>query len=494
MKTRTMAAVDLGASSGRVLLARFDGLGISLEEIHRFPNRPVTLRGHRFWNILGLWDDTLSGLRKARQVAGTLDSIGVDTWAIDYGLVDTHGFLLGQPFQYRDSRTDGVMEQVFARLPREVLYQRTGIQFLPFNTLFQLYAHELLQPGELAHAHCLLLIPDLLHSWLCGSQTSERTNATTTQCWDSIAGAWVTDLLDRLAIPTAMLPSVVEAGTDLGMVLPEWRSDLGAARVVAPATHDTGSAIAATPVSLPGGWGYISSGTWSLVGVELARPIITPEAFAANFTNEGGVFGTTRFLKNVMGLWLLQECQRQWTRDGRVTDYDMLLADVDAVTPFTALIDPDDARFLAPENMPGAINTYLVEHGQAPLQAPAAFARCIMESLVLRYCEVFHQIRELTGTVINGVHVLGGGARNARLNQWLADALGVSVIAGPYEATALGNALMQLVGLGELRGLAEVRAIAQNTPTQDYSPRGAGRDAWNEAGQRLSAMISSRVH
>ncbi|HCJ36219.1 MAG TPA: hypothetical protein DHV65_18215 [Ktedonobacter sp.] len=291
-----------------------------------------------------------------------------------------------------------------------------------------------------------------------------------------------------------MLPSVVEAGTELGKVLPEWQSDLGAARVVAPATHDTGSAIAATPVSLPGGWGYISSGTWSLVGVELARPIITPEAFAANFTNEGGVFGTTRFLKNVMGLWLLQECQRQWTRDGRVTDYDRLLADVDAVTPFTALIDPDDARFLAPENMPGAINTYLVEHGQAPLQAPAAFARCIMESLVLRYCEVFHQIRELTGTVINGVHVLGGGARNARLNQWLADALGVPVIAGPYEATALGNALMQLVGLGELRGLAEVRAIAQNTPTQDYSPRGAGRDAWNEAGQRLSAMVSSRAH
>ncbi len=494
MKTRTMAAVDLGASSGRVLLARFDGLGISLEEIYRFPNRSVTLRGHRFWNILGLWDDTLNGLRKARRVAGTLDSIGVDTWAIDYGLVDTHGFLLGQPFQYRDSRTDGVMEQVFARLPREVLYQRTGIQFLPFNTLFQLYAHELLQPGELARAHRLLLIPDLLHSWLCGSQTSERTNATTTQCWDSIAGAWVTDLLDRLAIPTTMLPSVVEAGTELGKVLPEWRSDLGTARVVAPATHDTGSAIAATPVSLPGGWGYISSGTWSLVGVELARPIITPEAFAANFTNEGGVFGTTRFLKNVMGLWLLQECQRQWTSDGHVMDYDMLLADVDAVTPFTALIDPDDARFLAPENMPGAINTYLVEHGQAPLQAPAAFARCIMESLVLRYREVFHQIVELTGTVINEVHVLGGGARNARLNQWLADALGVSVIAGPYEATALGNTLMQLVGLGELRGLAEVRTIAQNTPTQDYSPRDAGREAWNEAGQRLSAMVSSRVH
>ena len=253
------------------------------------------------------------------------------------------------------------------------------------------------------------------------------------------------------------------------------------------------AAIAATPVSLPGGWGYISSGTWSLVGIELTRPIITEEAFAANFTNEGGIFGTTRFLKNVMGLWLLQECQRQWTHDGHVMDYDTLLADVDGVTPFTALIDPDDACFLAPENMPDAINTYLVEHGQVPLQAPATFSRCIMESLVLRYCEVFHQIKELTGTVINGVHVLGGGARNARLNQWLADALGVPVIAGPYEATALGNALMQLVGLGELHGLAEMRAIAQNTSTQVYAPRGTGREAWNEAGQRLSAMASSRV-
>jgi rhamnulokinase len=493
MKTRTMTAVDLGASGGRVLLARFDGLGISLEEIHRFHNRPVTLRGHRFWNILDLWDQTLTGLRKARQVTGTLDSIGVDTWGVDYGLVDAHGFLLGNPFQYRDHRTDGVMEQVLARVPREVLYQRTGIQLQPFNTLFQLYAHELLQPGDLAHAHRLLLMPDLLHSWLCGSQTSERTNATTTQCWDSNAGEWITDLLDRLGIPTAMLPSVVEAGTELGEVLPEWRSDLGTARVVAPATHDTGSAIAATPVQLSGGWGYISSGTWSLVGVELPRPIMTAEALAANFTNEGGVFGTTRFLKNVMGLWLLQECQRQWTRKGHVMDYDTLLADVDAVTPFTALIDPDDARFLAPENMPDAINAYLLEHGQAPLQAPAAFARCIMESLVLRYREVFHHIRELTGTAIDRVHVLGGGARNTRLNQWLADALGIPVIAGPYEATALGNALMQLVGLGELRGLAQVRAIAQNTPTQSYSPRGTGREAWDEAGQRLSAMASSRV-
>ncbi len=488
MATRNIAAVDLGAESGRVMLARFDGRNLELEEVYRFPNRPVTLHGHRFWNILALWDETLTGLRKVRRAVRSLDSIGVDTWGVDYGLVDTYGFLIGQPFQYRDHRTDGVMEQILAHIPRDVLYRRTGIQFLPFNTLFQLYAHQRMQPGELAHAHRLLMIPDLLHNWLCGSLVSERTNATTTQCWDAVAGTWAVDLLDQLAIPSSMLPPVVEPGSTLGEVLPEWQSDLGAARVVAPATHDTGSAIASAPVSLPGGWGYISSGTWSLVGVELTHPVVTEAALAANCTNEGGVFGTTRFLKNVMGLWLLQECQRRWARDGHVTNYDTLLADVDSIPAFAALIDPDDPRFLAPEDMPTAINTYLLEHGQAPLQAPAAFARCIMESLVLRYREVFHQISQLTGTTINSVHVLGGGARNSRLNQWLADTLDMPVIAGPYEATALGNALMQLVGLGELHTLKEMRAIAQNARTQIFSPRTAHLATWNEAMQRYSAM------
>jgi rhamnulokinase len=290
-----------------------------------------------------------------------------------------------------------------------------------------------------------------------------------------------------------MLPPVVEAGTPLGELLPEWRADLGSVQVIAPATHDTGSAIAATPVQLSGGWGYISSGTWSLVGMELQQPVMMAEALAANCTNEGGVFGTTRFLKNVMGMWLLQECLRSWARAGHITDYETLLADVDAVPPFAALIDPDDSRFLAPEDMLAAITSYLVEHGQAALQAPAAFARCIMESLVLRYRQVFHQISELTGSGITSVHVLGGGARNARLNQWLADALDLPVIAGPYEATALGNALMQLVGLGELHSLQEVRAIAQNTSTQVFSPRTAQLAMWNEAAHRFSALVSIRV-
>ena len=488
MKTRNVAAVDLGAESGRVILARFNGSSLELEEVHRFPNRPVMLHGHRFWNMLGLWDEILAGRRKARKLVGTLDSIGVDTWGVDYGLVDAGGFLLGQPFQYRDHRTDGVMEQVFAHVPRDVLYRRTGIQFMPINTLFQLYAHERMQPGALAHAHRLLLIPDLLHNWLCGSFSSEYTNATTTQCWDPVAGTWARDLLTQLDIPTSMLPPVVQAGTALGEVLPVWRDDLGLSQVVAPATHDTGSAIAAIPAQQSDGWGYISSGTWSLVGVELAQPVMTQQSLDANFTNEGGVFGMTRYLKNVMGLWLLQECQRRWNRDGHVIDYDALLAGVDALPAFTALLDPDDPRFLAPPDMPEAINAYLLEHGQAPLTAPVAFARCIMESLVLRYRQVFQQISQLTGVMINRVHIVGGGARNVRLNQWLADALAVPVMAGPFEATARGNALMQLVGLGELSNLEEVRIIAQkNTPIQIYTPLSTHHAAWGEAAQRFSS-------
>ncbi|HLG63691.1 MAG TPA: rhamnulokinase family protein [Ktedonosporobacter sp.] len=492
MATRNLAAVDLGAESGRVILARFDGRNLDLEEVHRFPNQPVMVRGHRFWNMPGLWNEVLAGLRKARQLAGKLDSVGVDTWGVDYGLVDSNGLLLGLPFQYRDQRTHGVMEQVFARVPRDLLYRRTGIQFLPINTLYQLYAHERMQPGDLDRAHRLLLIPDLLHNWLCGSELSEYTNATTTQCWDPLAGAWATDLLDQLAIPSALLPPVVEAGTLLGEVLPEWRDDFGVTKVIAPATHDTGSAIVALPAQHADGWGYISSGTWSLVGVELPQPVMTQESLSANFTNEGGVFGTTRYLKNIMGLWLLQECQRIWRRDGHAVDYDTLLAAVDAVPAFAALIDPDDPRFLAPQDMSEAINAYLLERGQSPLAAPAAFARCIMESLVLRYRQVFQQINRLTGVSIKQIHIVGGGARNARLNQWLADALAMPVVAGPFEATARGNALMQLVGLGELHGLSEVRAIAQHTPTQLYVPDLSRRAAWDEAERCLGGITTGK--
>jgi rhamnulokinase len=493
--TRTLAAVDLGAQSGRVMLARYDGRRLSLEEVHRFPNRPLVLRGHRLWNLPGLWEEVLAGLRRARQAAGTLDSIGVDTWGVDYGLVNAQGLLLGLPFHYRDQRTSGVMEEIFQRVPRQTIYGRTGIQFLPINTLVQLYAHLRQQPGELRIAHRLLLIPDLLHSWLDGEMVSERTNATTTQCWDPVAGRWARELLEALELPTALLPPVVEPGSVLGRVLPEWRGELGAAQVIAPATHDTGSAVAAAPVlHQEKGWAYISSGTWSLVGAELRQPLLGAAALAGNWTNEGGVFGTTRFLKNVTGLWLLQECQRAWAREQRTWDYDALLAEGDGVAPLAALIDPDDPRFLAPEDMPAAINSYLEEHGQRPLSAPGAFARCIMESLVLRYCQVLHQLEHLTGERVRSVHVLGGGSRNGRLNQWLADAAGMPVLAGPAEATALGNACMQLVGLGELHSLAEIRAVVGHLPRATFEPHGGQRAVWDEAAARFAALTAPEAH
>jgi len=475
---------------------RFDGQHLSLEEVHRFPNRPVTVRDHRLWNLLGLWDEVLAGLGKAHQVAGALDSIGVDTWGVDYGLVNARGLLNTQPFHYRDHRTDGEMEHVFARVPRETIYARTGIQFMPINTLYQLYAHEHQQPGELTAAHRLLLMPDLLHSWLCGEMVSERTNATTTQCWDPMSSSWATDLLSAVGIPTAMLPPVVEPGTVLGPVLSELHGELGAARIITPATHDTGSAVAATPVAdvSADGWAYISSGTWSLVGAELPQPIMTPEALAGNWTNEGGVFGTTRFLKNVMGLWLLQECRRAWAHDqgtADTPDYDTLLSGIERVPAHGALIDPDEPRFLAPAHMPDTINAYLREHGQTPLTTPAAFARCILESLVLRYCAVLRQLEQMTGRTIKGIHILGGGSRNTRLNQWLADAFGVPVIAGPTEATALGNALMQLVGLGEVNTLTQVRAIARQMPTQLFVPRLGERAVWEDLTARFATLVEA---
>ncbi len=517
--TKNIAAVDLGAESGRVMLAHFTGDRLHMEEVHRFANRSVMLHGHRFWNILSLWDETLIGLRKARSIAGTLDSIGIDSWAVDYGLVDRAGYPLGYPFHYRDHRTDGVMEQVFAHVPRETLYQRTGIQMLPINTIFQLYAHAQLQPElfarpqgadiagghsggyvldmsaatryagpQGAQAYRLLLIPDLLHSWLCGSDSSERTNATTTQCWDATTQSWVIDILDGLGIPATIFPPVVEAGTTLGPLLPELRAELGNAQVIAPATHDTGSAIAAVPVTRGDNWAYISSGTWSLIGVERQQPLITPAARLANYTNEGGVFGTTRLLKNVMGLWLLQACQNVWASHGYQKSYDDLLAEANASTPFQALIDPDDARFLAPADMPEAINAYLVEHGQSSLHTSAAITRCIMESLVVRYHTEIKNLEKLTGTAIETIHIVGGGSRNQYINQWLADASGIPVIAGPAEATAIGNALMQLVGLGELRTLADIRSLASHSPTTTYTPDREKRARWDEQRTRFVSL------
>lgn len=483
MTTRNVAAVDLGAESGRVMLARFDGASISLEEAHRFPNRPMRVRGHLFWDVLDLWREILAGLRRACQLAGTLDSVGVDTWGVDYGLVDAQGLLMGLPYHYRDGRAAGMLAALEANIGRERIYTATGIQFLPFNTLYQLAAHARQQPEQLGAAHQLLLMPDLFHCWLSGEQVAERTNATTTQLLDATTGQWSSALLGAAQVPERIMPPLIAPGTLLGSALPEVQAEVGAGmRIALPATHDTGSAVAGIPAEDHQGWAYISSGTWSLVGLELPSPIITDQALSANFTNEGGVFGTTRFLKNVMGLWLLQGCQRQWEAQGQPQPIAALLAAAADEPAFATLIDPDDLAFLAPDDMPAAINAWLIGHGQPPCQSPAAFARGICESLVLRSCQVLRSASALAGQPVEVIHVVGGGSQNTLMNQWLADATGMPVVAGPAETTALGNALMQLVALGELGSLAQVRALARrSSTTRHFEPRPAEREQWEEA-------------
>ena len=495
MATRNVAAIDLGAESGRVVLARFDGASASLEEVHRFPNRPVRMRGHLFWDVLDLWREILTGLRKARQLAGVLDSVGVDTWGVDYGLVNAEGLLMGQPYHYRDQRTAGVMAALEASIGRERIYTTTGIQFLPFNTFYQLAAHARQQPEQLEAAERLLLLPDLFHCWLSGEQVAERTNATTTQLLDAATGRWAAPLLAAASVPEHIMPPLVEPGTILGAALPEVQAEVGAGvRVVLPATHDTGSAVAGIPVTGGTNWAYISSGTWSLVGLELARPLISSEGRAANFTNEGGIFGTTRFLKNVMGLWLLQRCQRQWEAQGQPQPIARLLAVAAEETPFAALLDPDDPAFLAPDEMPATINAWLVAHGQQPLQTPAVLARSICESLVLRSCQVLESASALSGQPVEVIHIVGGGSQNALINQWLADATGVPVVAGPTETTALGNVLLQLVALGDLGTMAEVRALAaRSSITTRFEPRPAERATWDEATARLASLLAEPI-
>jgi rhamnulokinase len=495
MPTRNVAAVDLGAESGRVMLARFDGASVSLEEIHRFPNRPVRVRGHLFWDVLDLWREVLAGLRRARAAAGALDSVGVDTWGIDYGLVDAQGLLVGLPYHYRDQRTAGMIAALEASIGRERIYSTTGIQFLPFNTLYQLAAHARQQPAQLEAAHRLLLMPDLFHCWLSGEQVAERTNATTTQLLDATAGRWSAPLLGAAQVPEQIMPPVVEPGTMLGPALPEVQAELGTGvRVALPATHDTGSAVAGIPVSHGASWAYVSSGTWSLVGLELERALISSAGLAANFTNEGGVFGTTRFLKNVMGLWLLQSCQRQWEAQGQGQPITPLLAAAAEEAPFGALIDPDDPIFLAPDDMPAAINGWLVTHGQQPCQSPAAFARGICESLVIRYCQVLRNASALSRQRVEVIHIVGGGSQNILMNQWLADATGTPVVTGPAETTALGNALMQLVALGELGTLDDVRAVAgRSSVTTRFEPRPAEREKWDEAASRLAQLMTLSI-
>ena len=486
------AAVDLGAQSGRVALARFDGERLAVEELHRFPNEPVVAGGRLQWDVRRLFRETLHGLTAAARTAA-VDAVAVDSWAVDFGLVDGDGRLLADPVHYRDRRRAAAFESVLERIPPRELYARTGIQLLPINTIFELAALAAERDPALAAADTLLLVPDLFNAWLCGVRVAELTNATTTQCYDPSRRTWAGDLLAQLGVPVSIFPEIVPPATLLGPVVEDVAAEtgLGAAPVIAGATHDTASAVVAVPFRDPASV-FLSVGTWSLVGVERREPVLDDGAFEANVTNEGGVAGTFRLLRNVTGLWLLHECRRAWATQGADHSFDELVALAAAEPPLRSLVDPDDPAFAEPGDMPARIAESCARTNQPVPEGPGAIARCILESLALAHAEAGAAVSAVAGTTPRELHVVGGGARNELLCRWTAEAAGLPVLAGPEEATLVGNVLVQAMALGELATLAEARAVvARSFAPKTYEPTGGSE--WREARERFGRLASSHV-
>ena len=475
-------AFDLGAESGRAVLGYLNSGILRIEEVHRFANDPVEYAGSLHWDMPRLWLEmrkALSGLKETR-----LEGIGVDAWGVDYALLGGGGELLQNPYHYRDMRTKGVMDDVFRIVPREEIYRATGIQFMSINTLYQLFAARMQTPGILNAAQRLLTIPDLFNYWLTGEVVCEFTNATTMQMVDPRTRSWAMELIDRLQLPTRLFAPIVEPGSLLGTLRSELAgsSALAGTRVIAPACHDTGSAIAA--ISAREGTAFLSSGTWSLLGTEIDAPVITDEALRLNFTNEGGVNGTTRLLKNVMGLWMLRSCRQSWAADGREYAYRELMELASREIPFQHLVDPDDESFLSPADMSAAIAAYCTKTSQPAPATPGAFVRTILESLAMRYRFVIRNLEKLIDRPIERIRVIGGGSQNRLLNQFTADATGRPVLAGPAEATALGNIAVQILATGGADSLQEVRAIVDRSfPTEVFEP--AATDQWDKEAIRF---------
>lgn len=481
--TKDYLAADLGASNGRVLAAGWDGERFALHELHRFANGPVRVLGGQQWNILGLWSEIKSGMARygsefGRQPAG----IGIDTWGVDFALLDRAGQMLGNPVHYRDTRTDGMQEVIFSVVGREEIFRQTGIQFMQINTLVQLFSLRRQRDPQLEIADLLLMIPDLLHYWLTGRKVAEYTIASTSQMLHAEERRWATGLLARLHLPTHLLPPIVEPGVILGPLVPDVAEEVGmdpATPVIAVGSHDTASAVAAVP-GLDERSAYISSGTWSLMGVEISQPIINEQTLKFNFTNEGGVSNTIRLLKNIGGLWLLQESRRQWQRSGRDYTWEELLALGEEAQPFRSLVNPDAEEFLNPPDMLGALRTFCLHNGQPEPESVGQIVRCCLESLALRYRWVLEALEMLVGHRLEVVRIVGGGSQNRLLCQLTADACQRPVVAGPVEATALGNVMVQAIASGELSGLAEGRAaIAASIVQEQFEPGDSA--GWDEA-------------
>ena len=488
MDAARFLAFDLGAESGRAVLGDLADGRLAVRELARFPNGILDVRGRLCWNVFRLFEEIKAALRSCAAQGAAPASLGVDTWGVDFALLAADGTVLGLPVAYRDRRTEGAMESLFRKVPRERVYARTGIQLLPINTLFQLEAMARDRSPLREAAADLLFVPDLFHYLLTGVKRTEFTFATTSQLFDPARMDWDDELLAAVGVPRSWMQEVVPPGTVLGEVDESIRRETGYAGgpLVAVATHDTGSAVAAVPAEGED-WAFVSSGTWSLAGVESPRPVLTPEAMRANVTNEGGVGGTFRVLKNVAGLWLLQECRRAWSR-GRAAGYDELIAAAEDAPPFAALVDPDDASFLAPPDMPEAIRAFCRRTGQTPPETPGATVRCVLESLALKTGLVLEQVARIAGRRIARVHVVGGGARNAPLCRFTAEAAGLPVLAGPAEATAVGNLLVQAMALGKVASLAELRRVVRASfPVERYEPRDPA--AWETARARFGEIV-----
>lgn len=479
--TQQFLAFDLGAESGRGVLGQFDGEHLNLEELHRFPNGGVRILDSLHWDVLQLWTEMKVALSICAEKNSDLSGIGIDTWGVDFGLLGKGDVLLGFPYHYRDSRTNGMLEEAFHRLSQSTLFERSGCQFLQINTLYQLLSMVVHKSPLLEVAETFLMMPDLFNFWLTGQKVCEFTDATTTQFYDPRRNSWSEEICTALGVPTEILPEVVQPGTQLGTLLPSVATETGLAvvPVIAPACHDTGSAVAAVPAQ-GDDWAYISSGTWSLMGIEVPAPIITDQALDLNFTNEGGVENTFRFLKNIMGLWLVQECRRTWAQAGEEMSYAQITQLAEKAKPFTALIDPDDDAFLPPGDMPARIIDYCKRTGQTPPSDAGEILRCALESLALKYRWVLEKLEIVRDKTIGVIHIVGGGAQNQTLCQFTADASGTLVIAGPIEATAIGNIAVQAIAYGSIGSISEAREVVrQSFNVIFYEPQNS--PGWDEA-------------
>lgn len=490
MARKVFLAVDLGASSGRVVAGLLADGRLELEELHRFANGPVRVGRRQHWDLLGQWQEIQHGLRAAAaRFPGEVVSVGVDTWGVDYGLLGPGDELLGNPFAYRDSRTEGIFERAFQLVPRDEIFAETGLQFMELNTLFQLLASKLAKSPLLDVAKSLLLMPDLFHWLLTGEKSNEQTDASTTQLYNPRRATWSTQLIDRFDFPPDIFGPITPPGTRLGPLLANVATETGLAGVdvVVPGTHDTASAVFAVPAASKDqgaapDWCFLSSGTWSLMGVESPAPVINDDVARWNFTNEAGVGGTTRLLKNISGLWMVQECRRIWQRQGQDFSWDELTAQAAAAPPLVAVIDPDDPRLVAPQKMPATVAELCRESGQPEPTTPGATIRCCLESLALKYREVHRLLEQLVGGRIETIHIVGGGSQNALLNQMTADACGRRVLAGPIEATAIGNVMVQAQTAGEVGSHAEARELIRRSfPVETFEPDDARAGEWERS-------------